>query len=662
MGDTNIYRRQRSREIPEPVDPDPRRGTPEDQGPQVPQSDVFGLDSDRVHRQGTTEIRDRHGSTTEVRTRPGTTEIRRPRSTDAFSRKEQSSRYHHKPSSARHYAAQLADDSHSRIGGYRLLEKIGEGGMSIVYRALQIASGRVVALKVVRLSEMETSQALIEQIFREAAALAAINHPNVIKCYGFGEDKGRMYMALELLTGGDATGLVRQNGRLSESLIIDLALQCIEGFQAVHNGGFVHRDIKPQNLFIDDNNTVKIADLGLAWTGSPLDHSSRLRTMGTPSFMAPEQVLADRALDFRADIYSLGATLYYFGCGQPPFVGEDVRAVLEQVVHATPPELKARNPDLSDAFVDLLATMMAKHREDRYPSLEALREDLQMLRGGDTPRHAQFISKQTVVIRPPISASSGSGNTLARLAIILGSLLLLAAGIAIFTWLPQHLGEWTWFTDSDPATPTVVEQPAFTPQQLDLFDSNIPWQPHGPVGWIRGQAEVHCAGGHLRLADTTNLLPIAHSSAGFSLEVIITPKDLKQVGPARIVSWSGGASLRNLTLGQQGQRLELRLRTTNTTLNGLRPHLLTEPVLSTEAQHVVVVWQPPMARIFHNGHLIAEERIEGDLSNWEDRFALLIGDEEDGGFPWHGNLTRVVFENQAIDMGEIRERHRSWLK
>ncbi|MBA3687184.1 MAG: serine/threonine protein kinase, partial [Planctomycetes bacterium] len=206
------------------------------------------------------------------------------------------------------------------IAGYHLLQRIGRGSMGIVYRAIQLSMQREVALKVLD-PKLAEAPGFTTRFIHEARAAGAVNHPHVITCYDAGTSGELVYQALELLLGGDLDQHCRAHGgRLDEKQAMAIALDCAQGLEGIHAAGLTHRDVKPSNIFIADEGVAKLGDLGLARSlGADETGSTRVARSGDAAFTAPEQ-LAGGPCDIRADIYSLGATLYWMVCGVKPFV------------------------------------------------------------------------------------------------------------------------------------------------------------------------------------------------------------------------------------------------------------------------------------------------------------------------------------------------------
>ncbi len=252
-----------------------------------------------------------------------------------------------------------------RIGDYRVLEVLGAGAMGIVFRAEDAALARPVAVKVMR-PQLAASREACLRFRREACAVAAFEHNHVVTIYHVGEDQGTPYFAMQLLEGESLRSRLMRLGRLPVSEVLRVGREIALGLEAAHRRGLLHRDIKPDNVWLEaEAGQVKIVDFGLARAadGTPsITHAGAI--MGTPQYMAPEQIRGD-AIDERCDLFSLGSLLYYAATGQPPFSGGNVMATLLAVSHdrVTPP--RQRVPELPEPLSDLILQLMEKSPEDR---------------------------------------------------------------------------------------------------------------------------------------------------------------------------------------------------------------------------------------------------------------------------------------------------------
>ncbi len=275
------------------------------------------------------------------------------------------------------------------IGGFKIVGKLGQGGMGTVYRALQVSMNREVALKVIS-KQYASDPAFCDRFLREARAAGAVNHPNVITCFDVGQADGWLYMALELMTGGDAAGLAKKTGnRLDEARALRIIADCARGLMALKRAGLIHRDIKPANIFISEDGIAKLADLGLARSTSGDDRMTMTgAAMGTPAFMSPEQASGEATLDLRTDIYALGASMFALVTGDIPFKGASAFAVVAKVINDAVPDPRSLHSAVTDGCAAIILTAMAKDRDRRYANPEAMIEDIERVLTGRDPLHA----------------------------------------------------------------------------------------------------------------------------------------------------------------------------------------------------------------------------------------------------------------------------------
>jgi formylglycine-generating enzyme required for sulfatase activity len=240
--------------------------------------------------------------------------------------------------------------------------------MGVVYRAVQVSLNRRVALKVMVSHHLERED-LVARFRREAMAAAALNHPNVVQIYDFGEAPGGVcYYVMELVDGLSFGDYLGRGEAFSEREVIEVGREVTLALRAAHRAGIVHRDIKPDNLMLNSEGSVKLADLGLARV-CDLDSDVSLTvtgmSVGTPLYMAPEQAQGEKTVDHRADFYSLGATLFHLATGRPPFDGETAGAILAKQLREAPPDARAFNASLGSGFAELMGWMMAMRQADR---------------------------------------------------------------------------------------------------------------------------------------------------------------------------------------------------------------------------------------------------------------------------------------------------------
>ncbi len=279
---------------------------------------------------------------------------------------------------------------------YVLVDLLGQGGMGAVYKARQTRMDRTVALKVIRKECLDSASAL-DRFRREAKTAARLSHPNVVTVFDSNEVKGTQFLVMEFIEGADLHGLVQKHGRLPVQQSCEYIRQAALGLQHAHEQGLVHRDIKPHNLMVTRQGVVKMMDLGLARAVHHTDASTDLTgtgvVMGTPNYMAPEQSLDARNVDIRADVYSLGCTLYHLLAGEPPFAGMVLAGVLAAHQMMEPKPLASFRPDLPPGLLDVVRRMMAKKPGDRYATPAAVAQALAPFAAG---------TAATAVTTPPL--------------------------------------------------------------------------------------------------------------------------------------------------------------------------------------------------------------------------------------------------------------------
>lgn len=287
---------------------------------------------------------------------------------------------------------------------YEILGELGSGGMGLVYHARDRVLGREVALKVMS-HQFAADPVFVQRFQTEARAAARLNHPHIVQIYDFGETGGSWYLAMELVRGRSLKAELKEVGRFSESRTLALVLVACRTLEAAHRAGIVHRDVKPDNMMFGDGGAFKLVDLGLAKNlREDAGHTATGQSLGTPHFISPEQILGARVIDQRADIYSLGATMYNLATGAVPFDGTSGAHIMSRHLHDPLPDPRLVAAELSAGFCQVLGRMMAKDPADRYQDMGALERDLLALQQGRAPEAAQAVPsavQQTVFLRAP---------------------------------------------------------------------------------------------------------------------------------------------------------------------------------------------------------------------------------------------------------------------
>jgi eukaryotic-like serine/threonine-protein kinase len=329
----------------------------------------------------------------------------------------------------------LTDTEPRRLGEFRLLRRLGSGGMAEVWLAEQTSLHRHVALKLLR-RELMKDATYVRRFEAEAKAAAGLNHPNIVQVYTVGEYDGQHFIAQEYVQGQTLKTLLTRKGPLGAQVALHIMRQVSAALIVAAERGIVHRDIKPENIMLTRKGDVKVADFGLAQisTGEQLHLTQEGVTMGTPLYMSPEQVKGKK-LDQRSDIYSFGVTCYHMLTGQPPFRGESAVAVAVQHVHDEPEPLRETRPDLPQAVIDLIHRMMAKDPAARHPDAKALQNDIRrLLRAYKESGTAQEEALAELASSGPSTRSSGNARQIA--VAVAACALLMAAGAGI-GWLQR---------------------------------------------------------------------------------------------------------------------------------------------------------------------------------------------------------------------------------
>ncbi|HYG74442.1 MAG TPA: serine/threonine-protein kinase [Planctomycetota bacterium] len=289
-----------------------------------------------------------------------------------------------------------------QLGPYKLLKKLGEGGMGAVYLAEDPGAGRQVAIKVLPRKHSDNPE-FVTRFRREARATGKLSHANIVAAYAVGEEMGHHYYVMEFCEGEPLDAALKREERLDWDRATQIVLQVSRGLKHAHDNGFLHRDIKPANIFITTDGTAKILDLGLSKNIGEAEQSFLTQTgvaLGTPHYISPEQAQGEKEVDGRTDIYSLGATYYHLLTGQTPFQANTAAAIIMKHITEQLPNPQDLRDDIPDAVVHVIERMMAKSPLDRYENCAALIGDLELVVQGKAPSSMELdAGKSSIAVR-----------------------------------------------------------------------------------------------------------------------------------------------------------------------------------------------------------------------------------------------------------------------
>jgi serine/threonine protein kinase len=258
------------------------------------------------------------------------------------------------------------------FGEYELLEELSRGGMGVVYKALQRSLNRTVAVKMI-LHGAFASEESLRRFEGEARAAAALDHPNIVPVYAFGQQDGHPYFAMLLVEGENLAALVRRVGPRPPQAAVALLLPVAEAVQYAHQAGIIHRDLKPENVLIDQQGRPRVTDFGVAKQLGNSRMTEAGQILGTPAYMAPEQARGDSWLAGpEVDVYALGGILFFLLTGQPPFVGKTLTDILNKVEHCPVVPPRSFNPEVSEALEAVVLRCLEKDPGRRYPTVAEL--------------------------------------------------------------------------------------------------------------------------------------------------------------------------------------------------------------------------------------------------------------------------------------------------
>jgi serine/threonine-protein kinase len=267
----------------------------------------------------------------------------------------------------------------STLGDYKLLKKLGQGGMGAVYKAHQISLDREVAVKILS-KELAGKPAFVQRFLREAQLMAKLDHPNILRCFEIKEAQGYHYLSVEYVEGGSLEDWLRKLGKFELGDALHAVVTIAHALEHAHEKGLIHRDIKPDNILLTKKGVIKIADLGLAKKTDDSLNLTRTGTgAGTPLYMAPEQARDVKHVDRRCDVYALGVMLYVFLTGDAPFQGATLVEVIEAKEKGKFKPIRSFNPDVPERVDLIVDKMLAKDVKHRYATCAEVASDLEAL-------------------------------------------------------------------------------------------------------------------------------------------------------------------------------------------------------------------------------------------------------------------------------------------
>jgi pSer/pThr/pTyr-binding forkhead associated (FHA) protein len=361
-----------------------------------------------------------------------------------------------------------------QIGGYRIEERLGRGAMGTVYKATQLSLGRTVALKVLA-QDLVKDEKFCEMFVKEARAAGSLNHPNIIQVYDVGDEGGQYFFSMEFAGKGSVLEELGNKKSIGMPRAVRVIKDACNALDYAERKGLVHRDIKPDNLMVTEDNTVKLGDLGLAMSTQELQ-AEQDGVFGTPHYIAPEQAMG-KPIDHRADIYALGATFYRMLTGRTLFTGATVKEILKKQVREPHPPITEHVPDCPQAIARIIDRMLAKNPAERYQHAQEIITDLSdwenlAARKAGAPGMA-FAER-------PVGLSAEQSQHLAQInankkLLIMGIVALVAIFAAVFS-------VWYFvFLDTTPVTPNTTNTVAANTGTTPANNSTAPELPREVV-------------------------------------------------------------------------------------------------------------------------------------------------------------------------------------
>jgi serine/threonine protein kinase len=362
------------------------------------------------------------------------------------------------------------------LGNYQIVEELGRGGMAVVYRAYQPSLNRYVAIKVLP-PQLAFDRQFVERFLREARAAAGLSHPNIVVVHDVGEQDGLYYIVMEYLAGRTLKEVIEQVGRLPLGRVAHILEQVAGALDYAHQRGFIHRDVKPANIFVGENDRVTLTDFGIAKAASEAEQLTRTGMLvGTPEYMSPEQAEGG-TVDHRTDLYALGIVLYQMLTGQVPFKGNTPHSTLYAVVNQPPPPPRQINPALPPAVEAVVLKAVAKRPDQRFQRGAEMAGALKAAVAGRTPP-VQPPHREAPVRRGSPLVWIVAALAAALVLVVVGLALLLGGGGGQGTPTPTFTQVILWQT---PPTAVVEILPTSTPAMTTAAPGGTQAPPPGPT-------------------------------------------------------------------------------------------------------------------------------------------------------------------------------------
>ena len=324
------------------------------------------------------------------------------------------------------------------ISQYKIIEKLGEGGMGVVYKAKDTKLDRFVALKFLP-HNLNISDDERQRFVQEAKAAAAINHPNVCVIHDIQEQGDQLFIVMEFVQGKTLRDLVGATGPVAPTEALNYAIQIGEALQAAHEKGVVHRDIKSENIMVAAKNQIKVMDFGLAKLKGSLKLTKSSSTLGTLAYMSPEQINSSK-VDARSDIFSFGVVLFEMLTGKMPFSGDYEAAIMYSILHEEPEPLQKHLPDAPSELVHILNRVLEKDPQDRYQSMSDLVSELRWLQkhaGGVSSKKTSALQSTDSVVTKEMLADV-KARSKSKTGILAVGAIGIAALVALFIYFSDR--------------------------------------------------------------------------------------------------------------------------------------------------------------------------------------------------------------------------------